>query len=120
MYVISLICRGKLRKTTFVPTDESAVKTAQEWYGKYKKKCERDGYIAIDYSVKEKLENIRFAELKFDRSDNEVKLYLVGDYKRSIFLSKYKTLAKDFLLSFFKYSVIKLADYLREIERREK
>lgn len=119
MYVISLICKGELRKTIFAYTDEDAVTVAQEWYGKYKDKFKNDGYIAIDFSVEEKKENIRFAEMKFDRSGGEVKLYFAGNYKKPIFKAKYKALMKDFLLCFLKSAAAVLADYLKDMEKRK-
>jgi hypothetical protein len=117
LFVVSLICGGKLRKTALKEKDEDAVKVAQEWYGKYKEKYKRDGYVAIDYSVTGKTENIRFAELKFDRSGNELKLYLVGNHKKPIY---FKEWAKEFLLCFLKYAVYRIADYFKEMEKKEK
>jgi hypothetical protein len=118
LYVISLIYKGSLEKTILRDTDEDAVTIAQEWYGKYKEKFKNDGYIAIDYSGEKDKETIRFAEMRFDRSGGEVKLYFAGNHKK-VFTAKYKSLMKDFLLCFLKSAVAVLTDYLKDTEKRK-
>jgi hypothetical protein len=117
VFVISLISKGKLQQTIFKSTPEEAVKVAQEWYELYKEKFGQDGYIAIDSKAEGQKENIRFAELKFDSSDGEVKLYVNWSNPKRIFSSKYRAMLKEFLLNFLEFSAKQLVEYLKERNR---
>ena len=114
MFVISLVGEGRL-KSALRKNANDAVELAQSWYQENKDNYEEDGYIAIHQDVKGHEENVLFAEIRFDQSPEEAKLYLIlNDEHKNIFSSKFALLTKAFLVSFLEYGLLKLTEYLIE------
>lgn len=116
MFVISLMCKGKLKKTAIRSNANDAVETATEWFEEYQFQCE-DGYIAVDQEVKGEKETTRFAEIQLAQESDELKLYLdltSENRGNPIFSSKFASISKRFLIQFFEFALIQLTDYLKE------
>jgi hypothetical protein len=115
MFVISLIGNGKLKKTAIKSNANDAVDLAQFWYKENKDEHADDGYIAIERQVKGEEENVLFAEIRFDQSDEEAKLFIAlsdEGKNKPVFSSKFALLTKHFLIHFFEYSLVKLTEYI--------
>lgn len=123
MFVISLIGNGKLKKTAIKRNANDAVELAQAWYQENKTEHANDGYIAIEQQVKGKEENVLFAEIRFDQSDEEAKLYIAlsDDQKnKPVFTSKFALLTKHFLIHFLEYGLVKLTEYIMDKNKNGK
>lgn len=116
MFVVSLISNGQLKKTSIQRNANAAVDLAHDWYDLFWKDCP-DGYIVIDQQEKGELANIRFAEIRFDQSPDEMRLYLVNQSKKPVFTSKFQTVTKQFLVVFLEFALVRLTDYLRDRSR---
>lgn len=117
MFVISLIGNGRLVKTAIKGNANESVELAQSWYQDNKDELADDGYIVVDRKIKGQEENVLFAEIRFDQSDDEAKLYLAisEDQKnKPIFTSKFALITKQFLITFLEYGLVKLTDYIIE------
>ena len=113
MFVVALMSGGELVKTVIRNNANDAVETAQEWYGEEKERRPKESYIAIDQKVQDKKENVRFAELRFDRTSNEIRLFNYGS-KEPVFKSKVAQVTKHFLVTFLEQAIVQLADYVRD------
>lgn len=119
MFVISLLCSGRLKKTAIKRNANDAVDVAKEWFLEFKDSCGSNGYIAIDHQEKKQTETVRFAEIQFDQDfDEEVRLYIVHSDK-PVFASRYSQITQKFLITFLEYAVIKLAEYLKDKNRKD-
>ncbi|MGE7305714.1 hypothetical protein AAXE64_27790 [Priestia megaterium] len=117
MFVISIILDGTLDKTAIRGNADDAVNTAQDWYQEYK---ERSGildyeksYIAIDQRIPNKKENERFAELRFNDRDDELRLFAHGNPNSPIFKDRFANVTKHFFVSFLEFSLFRLSEYLK-------
>jgi hypothetical protein len=123
MFVISLVCEGKLQKTAVRGNANGAVELAQSWFYENRDEYAEDGYIIIDQQVKGEENNVLFAEIRFDQSPDEAKLYLnLSEDKKGnpIFSSKFVLLSKTLLVAFLEFGLVKLTEYLLEKNRNGK
>jgi hypothetical protein len=114
MFVISLLCKGKILKTAIRGTANESVNLAHSWYESHSKECEMDGYISIDQQVKGQSANIRFAEINFSESTDQAKLYLHTKNDLPVFSSRYTEITKTFLINFLEYALLRLTEYMRD------
>lgn len=123
MFVISLLSGGRLKLTAIRTNANDAVELAQSWYKDFKEEYAEGGYIAIDQQIKGADVNVRFAEISFDQSPDEAKLYLnltEEGVNKPIFSSKFLSLSKVFLISFLEFGLVRLTEYIIEKNKRGK
>lgn len=111
MYVVSLIKDGVLIKTICKGNDQKAISVAREWVKLLK---DSEGYVAIDKQVKAEQENVRYMQITFDKSKDNVELIMQEPMNNNYnVVSQVHPAVKMYAGAFLELALKTLLDYLQ-------